>query len=238
MFRYAMLRGVASKRGFEVAIPFNKNISLWKFPLIAQRLNDEFVPRHVFREKAFSFNPAVFDQSDATDYFGYYQTEKYFEHIETEIRQTFTFSAPEIKEAQLVNNFRASSELVSIHVRRGDYCNNAAHADLYGAYYHNAMNLFPEAVFVIISDDLKWCRHKLKGNRIQYFQGSSMFVDMAAMATCDHHIISNSTFGWWGAWLHSSSSKRVVRPSSWWGPKTAHLEDHDICPTNWEIAPI
>ena len=67
---------------------------------------------------------------------------------------------------------------------------------------------------------------------------TSLLWPLAAMAACDHHIISNSTFSWWGAWLNPSPAKQVVRPSVWWGARTAHLEDADICPESWQIADV
>ena len=233
-----MLRGVAAKGKFDVAIPINSRVMLWKFPLIAAQLNPEYMPQHVFRERDFSFTSSVFDQPDDTTFKGYFQSEKYFKHIELELRKTFAFSKAEIGEVNALNCVRNGRPLISLHVRRRDYCNNPAHADLYGNYYPNAMSLFPDAMFIVFSDDLEWCRQKFKGDRVKFFHGSSMYVDMAGMAYCDHHIISNSTFSWWGAWLNPSSCKRVVRPSVWWGPKTAHLKDHDICPASWEAAPI
>jgi len=238
MFQYAMLRGIAAKQDFDVAIPYHCRVSLWNFSLNALKLEQEYISPHVFRQKQFSYNPSVFEQPDGTNFVGYFQSEKYFTHIDVELRNTFIFPKSELIELSALELFRDGRPLVSVHIRRGDYRNNSAHADLYGNYYPNAMRLFPEALFVVFSDDMKWCRQYLKGDCIRYFQGSSMYCDMAGMATCDHHIISNSTYAWWGAWLNPSLTKRVVRPAVWWGPKTAHLDDHDICPESWEKVPI
>jgi len=240
MFQYAMLRGIAAKRGFEVALPSGRHISLWKFNLISERRNGKHSACHVYSEKefSFSFNPIVFEQPDDTDFDGFFQSEKYFKHIESEIRSTFVFSKQDIAEVYANNGLKDNRPLVGVHVRQGDYINHPRFAQLGVGYFQNAMSLFPNATFVVISNGMPWCQQNIKGDQIKFFQGSSPFVDMAAMTICDHNIISNSTFGWWGAWLNPSPSKRVVRPSKWWGPRWPHLEDRDICPDSWEIAPI
>ena len=238
MFQYALLRGVAARTGYGVEIPAGPKVTLWSFPLNAGKSAEEALYPHNFRERGFGFCPEVFDQPDGTDYTGYYQTEKYFSHIEAEIRTTFLFPQTIMEEIAPVRTLRQRGPVVSVHVRRRDYVNNDAHADLYGDYYPNAMRMFDACTYLIVSDDIPWCRQRFQGSNMQFFHGSSMYADLAAMAACDHHIISNSTFSWWGAWLNPSPAKQVVRPSVWWGARTAHLEDADICPESWQIADV
>jgi hypothetical protein len=238
MFQCALLRGVAAKGGVEVRILYHPKVTIWEFPINCGKLDPEYKPQRVFRERRFCYVPEVFEQPDGTDLSGYFQSEKYFKHIEGEIRETFSFPKKILDEVSSIVRLSKTIQTVGVHVRRRDFVNNRAHAGLYQGYYPNAMAMFENCYFTIISDDMKWCRQHFTGDNIIFFQGSSMYADLAAMSVCNHHIISNGTFGWWGAWLDSSPNKRVVRPSEWMGPTLGHLEEYDICPDNWEKASI
>jgi hypothetical protein len=55
---------------------------------------------------------------------------------------------------------------------------------------------------------------------------------MWLMSLCDHNIIANSSFSWWGAWLNQNKDKIVITPNNWFGVQT-NLNNLDMVPDNW-----
>jgi hypothetical protein len=104
-----MLRGVAPIRNMNVSIPSHHKVSLWKFLIIANKLDMRHSFQHVYNEKHSSFDGEVFNQPDGTDFIGYFQTETYFKHIEPELRNTFVFCKPEINEYNPLNDSKGWS---------------------------------------------------------------------------------------------------------------------------------
>lgn len=168
---------------------------------------------------------------------GYWQTEQYFESIRDKICADFEFKplmGPKNLELQ---QQLTQSENCSIHIRRGDY---VGHPGLGGicdkAYYNNALKEIdarhPHCPLVVFSDDIEFSKDLLKGRENIHFcdwnRGSDSWMDMALMCNCTHHIIANSSFSWWGAWL-SNKNGTVVRPKTW----NAKKEAVDIIPACW-----
>ena len=95
------------------------------------------------------------------------------------------------------------------------------------------MNRFnnPETYFVITSDDVSWCKENFRLENIIY-SNNNMEFDLCVQSECNHHIISNSTFSWWGAWLGFNSKKQIIAPSNWFH-KDYFASSKDIVPSNW-----
>lgn len=106
---------------------------------------------------------------------------------------------------------------VSLHVRRGDYVKHPMFEQLWATdYYDRAMAQFPrDSKFLIFSDDIEWCRRKWSGTQFQFSWGRNEIEDMNIMAGCQHNIIANSSFSWWGAYLNPNPNKIVVYPKAW-----------------------
>ena len=159
--------------------------------------------------------------------FGYYQSEKYFKEHEDVIRKDFTFKKP--------TKTKIEPLTTSIHVRRGDYLDQQdSHPVCSVEYYKEAMSLFPDQKFIIFSDDLEWCKENLKGNTITYSEGHTPSEDLELMSLCDNHIIANSSFSWWGAWLGANKNKRVVAPKKWFG-SAAKYDSKDLYCEGWIV---
>lgn len=130
----------------------------------------------------------------------YVQDQKYFEKYEKEIKELFR------------PGIGRKVDQVAIHVRRGDYVNNPFYVDLTKTnYYKRAMELFPGAEFIVFSDDIEWCKHQVAFMDCEFAEGTEL-EDMNLMAACKGHIIANSSFSWWAAYL-SPYSEKVVSPS-------------------------
>lgn len=173
---------------------------------------------------------------------GYFQTEDYFKKYEPEIRKAFTFkrelSPNSEKYAATIKKINA----VSLHIRRGDYINNKRVYKYHGVcseeYYRNAIAYMKERVadptFFIFSDDLEWVQkqplfHNVSSVFVSGNKDGKSYEDMRLMSLCKHHIIANSTFSWWGAWLNSSKTKIVIAPQQWFQTK----DSGNLIPGNW-----
>ena len=126
-----------------------------------------------------------------------------------------------------------------MHVRRSDYLsttNVAYHSNCGDNYYENAINEFDSNLPVLIfSDDTEWCKQQdiFKPKRFFISETGNNLMDMCLMTMCNHHIIANSSFSWWGAWL--ANSQNVVAPKQWYGPAGAHQSTQDLYLPHWKV---
>jgi hypothetical protein len=146
-------------------------------------------------------------------------------------------------------NFRIAgmareSESVMLHVRRGDYVSDARTLRIHGvcspAYYRAAVTRMREHCanprFFVFSNDMTWARDNIDlGPEAFFVEGNSRMpeVDVHLMAQCQHHIIANSSFSWWGAWLGSHGQQRVIAPAPWFD--APHMRADDLLPPFWEV---
>ncbi len=192
-----------------------------------------------YREINLRFDPAVLDLPDGTLLTGFFQSEKYFNDIADIIRREFRPRDPAMTRhiADTMASLRRSGRvLVSVHVRRGDYLIVEPNGSLLVSRERilDAMARFSNADYVFFSDDIEWCRSNLNRDGVKFSPFSSPLEDMIAMSLCDHNIIANSSFSWWGAWLNAFPDKRVLAPVNWFGPMDQIGEDTDIYVENWE----
>ena len=189
-----------------------------------------------YQEKNCNYDPQVL-QRDPAYLTGYFQSEKYFMDVEEQVRRAFTFSEgiwkgqdEEIR--RKMQNFLGQiqgCESVSVHVRRGDYLEKE---EIYGgicteAYYKSAIEYMQrermESSFFLFSNDPEWVREWVNANYrgdnrfviIEGTQEETGYLDLFLMSRCKNHIIANSSFSWWGAWLDENPRKRVIAPAKW-----------------------
>lgn len=192
-----------------------------------------------YREADFKFDQQAFDVSDFTAIQGYLQTEKYFEHCSSEIRQIFTFKKEiALKANEFMNGIKEKSEkkIVGVHVRRGDYVHSPDHHPPCSAqYYELAFSKFRgvgDFSFLIFSDDPKWCKESFTSPDVIVSDLSDPYAELCSMSQCDHNIIANSSFSWWAAWLNNRSGQSVIAPARWFGPLLTK-DVSDLYCKNW-----
>jgi hypothetical protein len=199
----------------------------------------------VVRERAFTFQPKVLGQRPPAYLDGYWQSEKYFGDVADVIRKDFTVKrAPSAANAAWLDRIGATVS-VSIHVRRGDYVTNADANKFHGTcgidYYQRAVQMLSSRLggrpeFFVFSDDPAWVRANLDlGSHPHHYvtnnDAQTNYEDLRLMSSCRHHIIANSTFSWWGAWLNASPDKVVVAPRRWF--RADEMDDRDLVPSGW-----
>ena len=174
----------------------------------------------------FNYVPLLY--RNETEYVGYYQCEKYFGHRRTEVLELFKPADEFLNE---INKCEHLFGNISIHVRRGDYVGSVVHPELPIKYYEDALTHLPEDMQVLVfSDDLKWCRENFIGERYVFIDEID-YISIYLMAKMKHHIIANSSFSWWGAWLSEHYDKIIIAPKNWFGANTEY--DGDLIPENW-----
>jgi len=250
MFQYAATKAIAKKIGTDFIIPDHKEVVVDALGnKLRVELFDVFTlnpinrgyvniqPEDYIQESKFEFDSKLFElnPSKDTSLIGYFQTEKYFKHIEDEIRQDFTFQDKYVAEcSDIVNQF---DNPIALHIRRGDFLiNSANHANLPIEYYEVALQQFNnDRQVVIFSDDSSWCKEQpiFSDDRFIVSEENSSYHDLYLMSKCSDFIIANSTFSWWGAWL--ANTGKVIAPSLWFGPNNADKNTKDLYLENWTI---
>jgi hypothetical protein len=171
---------------------------------------------------------------------GYWQSEKYFSDASSNIRMDFRFKEPMNKSNEEMAKKISTNNAVSLHVRRGDYANNAVIKATHGLcsqeYYQNAIEYMARKIiqpyFYVFSDDIDWVKNNLTLNfphqYVDQNYGVESYNDMRLMSLCQHHIIANSSFSWWGAWLNPNPGKIVITPQNWFanGNRVVDLHPH------------
>jgi len=201
-----------------------------------------------YREPHFHYDPAFERLGPQTSLFGYFQSERYFRSIAESLRDWFLPREPfSVPAAEALARIERSRLPVSVHVRRGDYLNSGTlefHGILREPYYRQAIDrievaLGEEAEFFIFSDDPAAAERVLDfvpRSRLNHVGGDTKrpWEDMALMALCHHHVVANSSFSWWGAWLSRSPEKFVIAPQAWFvAAEMKKLNTGDLCPPRW-----
>lgn len=180
---------------------------------------------------------------------GYFQSPLYFAGCEGVLRERFRpvepFGAAAEVWADRIGGSRCS---VSLHLRRGDFVSNphaaAVHTALGESYYRRATELVrrilgEEIDFFLFSDEPDFVQQafaNLPRAHVVRTDPTRNWEDMFLMAHCHHHIIANSSYSWWGAWLNSSLEKIVIAPGQWFTrEKLATTNVMDLYPEGWVI---
>jgi hypothetical protein len=197
----------------------------------------------IYREPHFHFDPTVVSKPVPIYLDGYWQSEKYFSSCAAALRTEFRPLAPLEPENAAVAARIDAVNAVSLHVRRTDYINEAEINRFHGTcsleYYQRAVayvgSLVEAPHLFVFSDDHQWARDNLRFGMPMTIVASNTpdrgYRDMQLMARCRHHIIANSSFSWWGAWLNPSADKIVVAPSRWFNASTN--DTRDLLPASW-----
>jgi hypothetical protein len=165
---------------------------------------------------------------------GVFQSEKYFIDHKDEIKNLFYFD--ENKNNKIKNFIKEktnSRSVTSIHVRRGDYLKKPNfHPTQSIEYYNKGIELTNTEKYILVSDDIKWCKENFIGDKFIFSDFTDEIDDLLLIMNCDNHIIANSSFSWWGSYLCKNESKIVVSPKLWFG-LNGPQDTQDIYLDNW-----
>ena len=231
MFQYAFLFSMGKKHNRNIMIPPKSVLGTRFYTEIRSNIYDAFDIKcekksskfSTFTAPFFHFNSDIYNNPPAHDlnFVGYFQSYHYLEEFADDIRKEFTFRK-EFNDAAKEYRDEIKDEAISLHIRRTDYVNNPVHDTIGMDYYEKALAEMPDKPVIIFTDDVEWAKnHQMfSSDRFYISESDNPYIDMALMTMCDYHIIANSTFSWWGAWL--ADSKQVIAPSKWFGSCRTH----------------
>ena len=282
LFQYAALRGIAAHHGYEFCIPPDDHHTYanygmhhpFKLPHLKHQgfVNKNNSPQAMYsyeslkqlnastknvKESVYYLDEDLFNNfEDGANLDGFCQTEKYFKHIEDEIREDFAFKDEILKPC---NEFISTFEnILFLHVRRGD---NVGREEYYRMmtfdYYERALKHFADDAYVLVcSDDPEWCAEQDFFSDDRFLVNTDVpkydhlclegdgthkhscvpYTDLCLMSLCNGAILSSSTLGWWGAWLQKARTNPVIVPEHWYGPTLEKVNDcRDLYPEDWTV---
>lgn len=200
----------------------------------------------VLRQQNVGWFPSALKKRGNVYLDGYWQSPNYFDDIRSTILEDFTLKQGLSSVAQEIAGRMQNSNSVSIHIRRGDYVSNKSVAASYGpctpAYYEAAIasisSKVPNPSWFVFSDDTTWVKESMQfPGAVEYVSDQKLSdqEEILLMASCEHNIIANSTFSWWGAWLNQNPEKVVIVPDPWFDTRP---QDHaHLIPESWIRVP-
>ena len=221
MFQYAAVRALGLELDVPIYFPKEHQINE-----VFQLTEMEYPSGQFYMYQEPSFNYIKIPHiAESILLHGYFQSEKYFNNYKEVIKKDFTFKNP----TPTLSNI----DSISLHVRRGDYVDKSDYHPLCTMeYYEEALALMPNEEVIVFSDDIPWCKDNFKGERFVFSEGRSNSQDLEYMSKCKHHIIANSSFSWWGAWLGNQEGITVA-PKKWFG--NYHKSWDDIYCEGWKV---
>jgi len=229
---YAALYAISKETGKKIVFRESEAYTRWGVKVgNLFNLDYETKPDHFFQDFvtihhniAIPTDPIVFALDPDTNYefVNLFPTYHYFDENHKESIDKWSWRANvEEKAKQLYDSVKQEGkEMVSIHVRRGDYLSHDHFCKLDQRYYGQALEYFIPNIekyhFLVFSNDIDWCKDNLiSGEMVTFMDCGTDYVDLAAMSMCDHNIIANSTFSWWAAYLNKNVNKVVICPTNY-----------------------
>lgn len=242
MFQYAATKSLAIKHNRDFMIAPKEIFGKHYYTTLRSNIDDCFdlkCPRGISRfpiheERHFHFDRETYENPPEhdVDLLGFFQSDKWFKHIDAEIKKDFTF-IPEYFDASFQVKEDLGGELIAIHIRRTDFVTNSNHVSQNMEYYDAALKLLPDTCEVLIfSDEPEWCKQQplFESDRFLVSDTNNAYVDLCLMTLCDYVIMANSTYSWWGAYL--SNAKKIIAPKVW-NPDSNPINTTDIYCDDW-----
>lgn len=229
LFQIAAAYAYSLDHGIPLIIPDFVHKSSWNARYNAERLFLHKIAHHdlprtpvVWNEPNFNYNPIP--ASKRLQLCGYFQTDKYFQHRRKEILELFA-PPPDLQEKILKKYPFLTSDRLTVGVQIRDYRPEFPAEDFHPThtrvYYEKAFAHFPDdALFIVTSNNANFAKECTQGLKphILYLDSNDYIEDFYALCMCKSFIISNSSFGWWAAWLSVSPNKTVIAPRPWFAP--------------------
>lgn len=248
MFQFAAIYGMSVKHQRPFCIPHQSTFGQAYYQPLRSNIYDAFdIRAHGFgisrfptiKEEHFHFDENLFENPPSEDcnLYGFFQSEKWFAHCKEDIRKAFTFKPQYADIAREMRN-HLSGKIIAIHIRRTDYLTDPNHKALGLDYYERALhptNMPNYLSAIIFTDDPEWAKEQelFPDERFFVSETGCAYTDMALMSMCDYHVIGNSTFSWWGAWL--SNSEQVIAPKDWFGAPLGGNNLSDLYCDGWKV---
>lgn len=209
----------------------------WRLLLSGKR------PLRKVSERPLGFHPRHLAPRDNSLLCGYWQDERFFAGVEEELRRLFRPTQRLADESRAIIERMESTNSVAVHVRRSDYLKDPTMRSCDAGYQARCVRRIAQSEMgvtaFVFSDDLAWCRENLRLPCPAHFVGHTAperaYEDLWMMSRCRHHVIPNSTFGWWSAWLGEPNGGVAYAPRPWF--TAAALRHVRVAPARWLSEP-
>lgn len=233
LFQHACAIGLGKKWNIDYCAPSESiNPGVWpsyKLPGLSY-CKEGSVTAVFYKEPTHAFHEIPFHQNIILE--GYWQSYKRFDFCREEVMKAFGF-----------DDLDCNYGTVGLQIRRGDYLKFPLHHPVVTIDYIRmaAEKIKGDYEFLVFTDDVEWAKENINeellgGRYFEIVEKGDALNDMKYLAMCEKHIVSNSTYGWWGAWLSNSTNKQVVSPheDNWFGSMNKHLSVSDLLLPEWE----
>ena len=214
------------------SITHRKNEKWWFQTYFRKIKRKNVKSKMTYKEPRFTFNKIPYHPNMKIH--GYFQSARYFNHRRPEILELFTDYKQDILKSLRLKLDLLPGKKIALHIRRADYLKlQHTHNVLPMTYYKNAVNIlkkslgadYKDYMYLVFSDDTDWCKKQTflkKLPDVHFVEDSDALTkgpvevfQLYLMSMCDHNIIANSSFSWWGAYLNENPNKIVVAPKIW-----------------------
>jgi len=258
MFQYAAGRAVASRLGCRLVLdtsglrakglrtvrPFG--LHAWCIDAEVDTLSRAALSAcKAVRQPVFTYAPGLLESVIVGSRLkGYWQSERFFAAQRSTLLRNFSpRQPPAAAVSALACRITEAPDAASVHVRRGDYVSDPEAARFHGTcsldYYRGCLRELrcrhPALSVFVFSDDPQWARdHFPRDSSVEFVEPhlESPAIDLWLMSLCRHHVVANSSFSWWGAWLATRAGAKLA-PARWF-TDAAGLDDRDLVPAAWE----
>ena len=217
-------------------IPMEGNQPINYTKNIFRNLNfdDSKIPTFRINEQTWSYYETNHIYTEPTEFYGYYQSSKNFLDYKKEIRDLFLPTEEFKSKLKKIYPKIFNPNSISIHVRRGDYLGISEILPVIDkTYIDECLRQMGEfSNIFIFSNDKEWCKENLNYNNSIVVEGLGDYEELWSMSLCNHNIMSNSSFSWWGSYLNKNINKKIYCPSVWFGSK-GEKNYQDIYEDGW-----
>ena len=176
----------------------------------------------------------IYHVDDKTKFKGYFQSEQWWGG-EREFMQELFAPSDFVLDKLSKYKYLFEGNVCAIHVRRGDYLR---YPDIHPTVTVDYISRAKEKLrghsisrYLIFSDDIQWCKEHIQDSKYVFIEGEKDYIELFLIGMCQHKIISNSTFPWWGSYL-STIGGITIAPKVWIAdPK---IDDSAVCPWHWK----
>lgn len=266
LWQYALLKSVSLRTGKKIVLPISIFQNVWhsqkclmgNFNLRCDFSDHVNFKYSYYETSARIYDPSVYEISDDTNFFGFFQNCRYLDGIRDELMIDFGLKIDIVEKVnQILEPFRKKyKKIVSVHFRRGDQTSPTQITEDYygengemtkecelGKYIDAATSRFyeEETLYYVISggshngdnsDDIEWCKRNFIRKNVIYSHGIDDIVEFCLLTKVDANICAHaSSFGWWGAYLNPN--QEVIAPKN--ALITSEVEISEYYPSNWII---
>ena len=213
---------------FDVNSPIYQHV-FFRFTNLPRRKQIQFQ----WKEPSYAYQNIPYQSNMQID--GYFQSEKYFYKYRERLLKVFSLPPEDLSYIQKkYQSILLHPNTVGVQIRyyKEELPGDSLYPQYGKEYLKTAMTLFPESsLFIISSNNLEFARESIPSwiTNIIFIENEPNYIDLQILKSCKHNIITNSSFGWWAAWLNENPTKIVVRPNIW----IHELPTQDVCPKEW-----